>query len=714
MNDKTIGGNAQRVDGADKVRGKALYAADDTRSRMAYALPVVATIGKGKITRIDTSRAEAMGGVLLVLTHKNMEKLKPMRFIFAGGHGSQSLQPLQADAIAYRGQVIALVVANTVEAAQEASGLIEVEYAAAPFSVELDSAGGESVAQAVAAPYFPDYKAGDADHALTSADVVIDQTYSTPAQHHNAMELLSTVAEWQGEQLLVHEGTQAAQTLCVGLATQLGIDPKNVRVTSPYLGGGFGGRNSIAPHTVLAAVAARRVRRPVKLVVPRDQGFYDIHFRPAAQHRIRLGAERSGKFVAAIHEVRAQTSRFDLMPFTGSETVARMYGFPNFRSATTLVKLDTQTPGFMRAPFEMSSCVAIEGAVDALAYELKRDPVELRLANDTQTDPLSGKPFSSRRLNECLTRGAQRFGWQRRTPQPGSMRDPDGTLIGWGVACGAYPGYIAPTKATVQIKADGTVVVWVGGHEMGQGIRTAIALVAAEKLGIDPQKVSVIIGDTIAPPQHLTAGSWGTATATPAVLKAADAALAQMKSSGKKEATGRSDWLAPGQPPDAMAHAQQGVVAIGGPEFPDFVTFSYIAHFVEVRVHPRIPRARVARIVTVADCGRVVSKRTASSQIYGGLVWGIGAALAEQTEIDPRFGGFLNTNIAEYAIPVNADIGTFEVDFVDEPDLKFNPLGAKGLGEVASVGAAAAIVNAVYHATGKRVRDLPIRIENLM
>jgi len=714
MNDKTIGSNAQRQDGADKVRGKPIYAADDARAHMAYALPLLATVGKGRITRIDTSKAEAIPGVILVLTYKNMEKLKPMRFLFAGGQGAQSLQPLQSDAVAYRGQVVALLVANTVEAAHEAIGLIDVEYAAVPFSVELDSAGGESVVQAVAAPYFKDMVAGDAAQALASAGVVVDQTYSTPTQHHNAMELLSTVAEWQGNRLLVHEGTQNAQAMAVGLALQLGMDPQNVRVTAPYVGGGFGGRNSLAPHTVLAAVAARRTRRPVKLVLPRDQGFYDIPFRPAARHRIRLGADQNGKFVAAIHDVHAQTSRFDLFPFTGAETSARLYGFPSFGSTTTLVKLDTQTPGFMRAPFEMSSAVAMEGAVDTLAYQLKRDPVQLRLANDTQVDSISGKPLSSRHLNECLERGAKRFGWERRNAQPGSMRDADGTLLGWGVACGAYPGYIAPTRATVQLKADGSAVVWVGGHEMGQGIRTSIALVAAERLGIDPRKITVIIGDTIAPPQHLTAGSWGTATATPAVLKACDAALARRKSSGKQEAVGKTDSLAPGQTPDAMAHALQGVVAAGGPEFPDFVTFSYIAHFVEVRINPRLPRARVSRVVSVVDCGRVVSRRTASSQIYGGIVWGIGAALTEQSEIDPRFGGFLNTNIAEYAIPVNADMGTFDVDFIDAPDLKFNPIGAKGLGEVASVGVAAAIVNAIYHATGKRVYDLPITIEKLM
>jgi xanthine dehydrogenase YagR molybdenum-binding subunit len=754
MIETSIGADMQRVDGVDKVMGKALYAADRILPRMAYALPVTATIGKGRIRSIDTSRAEEVPGVILVLTHLNMDRLKPFRFIFAGGHGSQSLQPLQSDLIAYRGQAIALIVADTLEAAQCARWAIHVDYDTAPFAVELDSNGSEPVIQSVAVPFFPDFIAGDADRALSQAPIVIDATYTTPAQHHNAMELLSTVAQWQGDHLLVHEGTQAAQALAQGLAIQLDIDPANVRVMAPYAGGGFGQRNSIAPHTVLAAVAARRTGRPVKLVLPRDQVFHAVHFRPAAEHRIRLGADRTGKFTAGVYEVRAQTSRFDLMPFTGAETLSRMYGFPHFRSSTTLVKLDTQTPGFMRAPFEMGSCVALEGAIDQLAYQLACDPVDLRIANDTQTDPISGKPYSLRRLNECLRRGAQRFGWERRSAQPMSMRDQDGTLIGWGMAAGAYPAYIAPTLATVRLTADETAQVWVGGHEMGQGIRTAIALIAAETLGLKPQQIRITVGDTIAAPQHLTAGSWGTATAAPAVHEAARKVrtqlleLASAKSSplqtgkpadltlrdGRVESAdggsvrygellernglphldGDAQWLAPGQKPEVMAQAKQGLVAAAGPEFPDFVAFSYVAHFVEVRINPRIRRARVARVVSVADCGRVISKRTARSQMYGGLVWGIGAALCEQSEVDPRFGGFLNTNIAEYQIPVNADIGSFEVDFIDEPDLKFNALGARALGETAGVGAAAAVVNAVFHATGKRVRDLPIRIEDLM
>jgi xanthine dehydrogenase YagR molybdenum-binding subunit len=545
--------------------------------------------------------------------------------------------------------------------------------------------------------------------------VVIDERYSTPAQHQNPIELLGTVAEWKGDRLTIHEGTQASQSICNGLAIALGIDVANVRVLSPFAGGGFGQKNSLSFHTVMAAVAARRLGRPVKLVMPRAQVFHGTSFRPATRHRVALGADANGKLIAGVQESDAQTSRHDLMPFNGAESTSRLYGYENYRGGSRLIKLDTQTPGFMRAPFEMSAFFALESAMDELAEKLGMDPVALRLANDTQVDPIGGKPYTLRRLKECLQRGADRFGWSRRTSQPGSMREADGTLIGWGMAAGAYPAMTVPTIATVRLNPDKTADVSVGGHEMGQGLRTAIALVAAGELGIDPMKVRITIGDTIAPPQHITAGAWGTATATPAVQEAARKARAEFdRLGGTKPAEGRVERLAPGQNADAMQHAMTGAVSAVGPEFPDFVAFSYAAHFVEVRIHPRIPRARIARVVTVIDCGRVISRRTATSQVYGGLVWSVGAALSEESEVDERFGGFLNSNMAEYAVPVNADIGRFEVDFIDEPDAQFNAVGAKGLGEIACVGAAAAIANAVYHATGRRVHDLPIHIEKLL
>jgi xanthine dehydrogenase YagR molybdenum-binding subunit len=737
-----IGADIARVDGRDKVLGHAIFGADRVLPNMAHAVPVVSTIGKGRIARIDTAAAEQVPGVLLVLTHRNMDRLQPVRFLFAGGQAIQSLQPLQHDAIAYRGQPIALIVADSLEAASEAAALIEIDYESAPFAVTHDADGRETIVQAQVLPWFKDFIAGDAEAALKEAPIVIEQTYSTPAQHQNPIELLGTVAEWSDGRLTVHEGTQGAETVRNGLAIALGLDLQNVRVMAPFTGGGFGQKNSLLFHTVMAAVAARRVGRPVKLVMPRSQVFHGTSFRPAVRHSVKLGANPDGRLIACVHESEAQTSRHDLMPYNGAETTSRMYAIPNYRGIARLVKLDTQTPGFMRAPFEMSSFFALESAVDELAYRLEKDPVELRIANDAAADPVSGKPYSLRRLKECLRRGADKFGWEKRNPQPLSMRDSDGALIGWGVAAGAYPGLTAPTVASVRVNADATADVSVGGHEMGQGLRTAIALVAADELGIDPRQVRITIGDTVAPPQHITAGAWGTATATPAVQEAARRARSQildlarkagidapddlrgarlsgvlrsaLERAGLTQVEGRCERFAPGQNADILDHARQGVVSAAGPEYPDFVSFSFIAHFTEVRVDPRIRRARVSRIVSVVDCGRVVSRRTACSQVYGGLVWSVGAALTEESEVDPRFGGFLNANIAEYQVPVNADIRRFEVDFIDEPDTRFNSVGAKGLGEVACVGAAASIANAVFHATGKRVRNLPIRIEHLL
>jgi xanthine dehydrogenase YagR molybdenum-binding subunit len=383
----------------------------------------------------------------------------------------------------------------------------------------------------------------------------------------------------------------------------------------------------------------------------------------------------------------------------------------------------------MRAPFEHISVYAMESAVDEMAYATGQDPVALRLANDADTDPVTGLPFSSRHVSECLRRGAERFGWADRSPQPRSMRAPDGTLIGWGVAIGAYPGSVAPAIARLSADVAGTISVAVTGHEMGQGIRTAIARLVADDLGIEPAAVRISVGDTRDTPQHLTAGSWGTATALPAV----HAALLELRSRLGLPVTGRVDVAAAvtavgtprvdveattvgrGQPADAVVdRLRKGLVAITGPEYPGFVTFSYIAHFVEVRVEPTTCRIRVPRVVSVADCGRVASPVTAASQVRGGVIWGIGATLREQSMVDPRYGGFLNSTLEEYPTAVNADIGEIDVSWIDEHDPYVSPMGAKGVGEIGIVGTAAAIANAVHHATGVRVRDLPITLEKLV
>src|SRR6202522_2531282 len=752
MAEMGIGANAQRIDGREKVMGRPLYGADRLPARSVFATPVAATVGKGRITAIDTAAAERVKGVLAVLTYRNMDRLEKVEFSFAGGQAIQSHFPMQAPEVLYRGECIALSVAETPEAASEAASLVRATYDEQPFAVEMTAAGGTEVVQAKATAWFPDFVKGDPVPLIEAAPVSVDAVYYSAAQHHNPMEMLSTVAEWGDGGLVVHEGTQAAQAMKMGLIIALGLPEDKGRVISPYIRGAFGQRGAISPHTILAAVAARRVGRPVKLTVPRAQIFHATSFRAATEHHIRIGADRDGRFVGGLHLVRSQTSRFDLMPYTGEETTSRTYGWPAFRGATTLVQLDTQTPGFMRAPMEMASFFALESAVFELAEKLSMDPVELRILNDAKSDPISGKPFSSRYLVRCLQRGAERFGWSRRNPAPRSMQTGDGTLIGWGVAVGAYPAHITPAGARPPPHPDGRVELSVGAHEMGQGVRSAIAAVAEEELGVPAGQLRILIGDTIVPPQHVTAGSTGSATVSIPIAKAAlrlrgrlaelaatngraafagvDPAATRLRggrlhlpggesegvanilaSAGIDHVDGEANGSAPGMSQDAFKQAALGKVAFFGPEFPTHVSFSYIAHFAEVQIDPLVPRVRVTRMLSVADCGRVLSRRTAESQLLGGLVWGIGSALSEASEVDPRFGGFLNNNIAEYQIPVNADVRSLEVELLDTPDLVFSEIGAKGVGEVACVGAAGAIANAIYHATGKRVRTLPIRIE---
>jgi xanthine dehydrogenase YagR molybdenum-binding subunit len=726
---------AERVDAHDKVRGATRYAADDARPGLLHAALVPSRIARGTVTRIDTSAAQRVRGVRTVLTHENVGTFDTGGFLMGGGFGFQSFYPLRSAQIAYRGQSVAMVVADTLEGAREAAALVVVTYEATPFVATLDAPDAEPLAQTAVLPQpmFADRRVGDPEGALAGAAVTVDLRYTLPAQHQNPMEIIATVAEWNDGVLTIREPTQNAEGVRHGLAKQLGIEPAKVRVLSPTLGGGFGQKNSLQSHTALVAIAARTLQRPVKLVMTRAQLFHNASFRPASRHRVRLGADRNGRLLSAIHEIDQQTSRHDLFPSFGTEITSRLYGIANYLGRERLVRTDVQTPGYMRAPFEHPAAFAFESAIDEMAYALDRDPVAFRLANDATADPLTGKPFSSRHVAECLVKGSETFGWARRTMAPGSMRAPDGSLVGWGVAIGTYKAAMAPAIATVRLNTNGTVRVAVGGHEMGQGMRTAIAVTVARALGAPVAAVEVLLGDTRAAPQHLTAGSWGTATALPPVLEASQrlmedlrknagstagesgvTALALLRASGRPFAEAESRRRAPGQPEQVFGRLTGGLPAAAGPVYPDFVGFSFIAHFVEVRIEPTTRRIRVPRVVSVADCGAVASPRTARSQVEGGVVWGIGAALREVSEVDPRYGGFLNADLAEYVMPVAADIGRIEVDFVGKPDTRLNAMGVKGLGEVAMVGVAPAIVNAVFHATGKRLRRLPLMLEDLL
>ena len=722
---------APRVDANEKVRGLARYGADDARRNMAYAALAVATVPRGRITSLDTAAAERVPGVRLVLTNENLGRIRPAGFAGEEGYAASSLQPLTTDRIAFRGQPIACVVADTFEAATEAAALVRAEYDVRRFAVTLDADGAERLVQAEAPLEIPGPKAGSASRALARAAARVDQIYECAANHNNPMELISTVAEWRDGQLVVREGTQNAGGVKHGLAQQLRISPDRVRVISTYLGGSFGQRNFLLGQTVLAAIAARRLRRPVKLVMTRQQIFNTVSFRPTFRSRVRLGADRGGKLMAAIHETESQTSRLDLFATSYTEVTARLYGIPDFTGLETLVQTDVQTPGYMRAPFDHTSAFSFESAVDELAVATGTDPVQMRLRSDARRDEITGKPLSSRHLNECLTRGARQFGWSRRDPEPRSMTASNGDLIGWGVAAGAYGSGIAPAIATLRATDDDDVTVSVGVHELGQGARNVVAGAVAEVLDIPVDAVTVEIGDTTGAPPHLTAGAWGTTTAVPAVRKASERLLGELRELDERAGRGRTpgqvlraanrpfvsaqaSTRAPGQPKrEALGALRNGGFGVVGPEFEEFVSFSYIAHFVEVRVEPTTRRVRVPRVVTVVDCGRVLSPRTALSQVRGGVIWGIGAALREASEVDARHGGFVNADLAEYVIPCNADIGDLQADFIDKPDDVLTSTGVKNLGEVVMVGVAPAIANAIHHATGRRFRRLPIRLDDL-
>ncbi|WP_238015523.1 xanthine dehydrogenase family protein molybdopterin-binding subunit [Dactylosporangium sp. AC04546] len=697
-----------RVDAIAKVTGAARYGTD--RPAQAHAALVPATIGRGRVLSVDTSRASAVPGVLLVLTHVDVE---PPGFLMAGGFSFQSLQPMTDDRIAYRGEPIALVVAETPHAAAEAANLVTAEYEEEAVEVTLDA--GDRVRQ-------PDEPSvGDPEAALAASAVTVEGVYEHPAQNAVPMELFGSTVEWSGDELVVHEGTQNAGAVRGGLAHQLGIDPSRIRVIATVTGGGFGQKNALQTHIAPLAVAARQLGRPVKLTLTRQQAFHQCSFRPATRHRVRLGADAAGKLTAAVHEVEQQTSRYDLFPAAYTELTARLYGVPAFRGPQTLVRTDTQTPGYMRAPYESPAAFAFETAIDELAERLGRDPVEFRLANDTVTDPLTGQPFSSRHVGTCLRRGAELFGWHRRPATAG-------TGVGFGVAIGAYPGHVSPAVAHVHAGADGRVTVAVDGHEMGQGIRSAIAYLVAEDLDLPVDRITVVIGDTAVAPQHLTAGSWGTASALPAVQHAlqelrkklgtagvgpVDVAAA-VAHSGRASVEVEAVGLGPGQPPAALDRSRAGTPALVGPVYQGFTTFSFAAHFVEVHVEPTTRRVRVPRVVSVADCGRVASPVTAASQVRGGVVWGLGAALRETVEVDERYGGFVTSTLEDYPVTVNADVGSIEVDFVNEPDPLLNEVGVKGLGEVALVGVVPAVVNAIHHATGRRIRHVPVTIADLL
>ncbi|RUU46857.1 xanthine dehydrogenase family protein molybdopterin-binding subunit [Mesorhizobium sp. M6A.T.Ce.TU.002.03.1.1] len=749
---ENMGNPVPRIDARLKVTGQAGYPADLATANVAYGVLATSTIARGSISALRLERARAVPGVLDIVSVGDIDEVDKPKF---GNAGASSIGPLHDKTIFHDGQIIALVVAETFEAAAEAAMLIRADYAQETPSASFDSQGtGIEPAAGKSPMYKEDLKAGDFDAAYAAAAVKIDQKYSTPTQHHNPIELFSTTAWWQGDQLTVHEPSQNVTGWKTELARQLKIDPANVRIVSPYVGGAFGSKGPMTARTAIVAVAARRVGRPVRCVVSRMQAYDTQTYRAETRHRIRIGANRDGRITAFGHEGWEVTSRPDAYVVAGTSATSRMYNYGSVLTHVSLVHADRNTPGYMRSPPETPYVYALENAMDEMAVELGMDPVEFRRINEPEKEPIGGKPFSSRSLIKCYDQAAEAFGWSKREAAVGSMRDGD-WLVGMGCATAVYPTAAAPCAARVRLTDDGHVRVQSGSHEIGTGVRTVAGQMAAERLGVDIDKVSVEMGDSTLPPAPVSGGSISTASVCSAVLKACDAIREKLfaaavgeggplagsgnaKLEMEKEAvvadSGKSarlsdvfkamqigaleeyaEFAPKGSSPEALKKLYAGQAEFhGGDQDEDSVKYAFGAEFVEVRINSYTREIRVPRIVGAFAAGRIMNTRTARSQLMGGMIWGIGQALHEATEIDQRHARYVNRDLQDYLVPVNADIKQLEVILVPEVDHAVNPAGVKGLGELGNVGTAAAVASAVYHATGRRIRDLPIRIEDLI
>ena len=732
-----IGQPISRIDGRLKVTGAAQYTADIPVQAAAHAAIVHSTIANGRTVSIDTTAAEKAPGVLAVFTHRNMPRMNPMPWSHLRPQG-QTYLPLQDDKIHYAGQPVALVVAETRDQAAYAGTLIEVEY-------EVDRPivfRPQMASEAIEPPQrmWPlSSSIGDAEKAIADAAVKIEGAYTMPDRHHNPMEPHATLAVWdENGTLTLYDSTQMVVGTRKLASLVLGVPEEKINVVCEFLGGGFGGKSWSWPHTLLAALAAKAVNRPVRVQLTRAQMYSMVGHQSATVQTIALGADRDGKLTGIRHDSVNPTSLFDdYVEYAALASRHLWRASGGISTSHRVVYVNRNSPVVLRAPMEAQGHFALESAMDELAYATGVDPVELRLRNDTDTDPYSGRPFSTRALRECLTEGAALFGWDKRNPKPRSMRD-GRYLIGQGVAAAIFTHWRWPGKARVTLNGGGSALVEAAAHDIGTGTYTVMAQVAADALGLTPDRVAVRLGDTRLPESHPAIGSATVANATAAVLLAAQAArekAVELALTGRDApfagaASGNvivadgtlslatnnlsityAELLARNGLSTLVADADYDPVEeVKGPK----AIFSFSAVFAEVRVDPDLGLVRLSRCVGAYDAGRIINPKTARSQAIGGIIWGVGQALLEQSETDPAMGRFLNRNYSGYLVPTNADIPKLDVLFVGGFDEEASPLGAKGLGELTAVSVAPAIANAVYHATGKRVRDLPITVEQLL
>jgi xanthine dehydrogenase YagR molybdenum-binding subunit len=711
MSTAFIGQPVSRVDGRQKVTGRATYAAEFRTANLAHAAVVRSTVARGRIVAIDTTAAQRSPGVIAVISHLNAPRLpyRAHKGVVDPAIGER-LHVLQDPQLNHQGQPVALVVAETLEQAQHATTLVRVTYAGESAVTEVSRAmpvlpTQQKSDQGEASP--PETQRGDPEQAFAAAPVKVDHNYVIPRENHNPLEMHATIAAWEGDRLTLWDKTQWVNNTAEEIAAVFGIPAQSVRVVSPFVGGAFGSALRAWPHVTLAALGARVTGRPVKLMLSRREMYYAVGHRPHTVQRVALGAARDGSLQAILHDGWQETSTYEEFSEALLNATRFLHSCPNVYTRHRIARLNVHTPTYMRAPGEVSGTFALECALDELAVSLGMDPVALRLRNEPQQDEFRKLPFSSRATREAYRLAGERFGWSRRNPAPGSMRD-GRWLLGWGMATATYPMNFAPASARARLLPDGTAEVSSAASDMGPGTWTSMTQVAAEALGLPIERVRFGLGDTRLPkaPVHggsLTMASVGSAVQAACRKVRADA-LAQANVADIALAMRRLE-----RPIEATEEVQPDKQGEG------FSKHAFGAVFVEVAVDPDLGETRVRRIVGAYGAGRIVNPKLARSQCIGGMIGGIGMALMEHAIVDARNGRVPNANFAEYAVPVHADAPpVMDVIFVPEEDLRINPLGVKGLGEIAMVGVAPAIVNAIYHATGKRIRDLPATPDKLI
>jgi xanthine dehydrogenase YagR molybdenum-binding subunit len=732
-----IGQPLTRRDGILKVKGEARYAADHHPRGMLYAVLAVSSIARGRVTFLDVAAAKAHPGVVDVMTPANRPALaedpdaKTNPFMFR-------LDLLQNDQVRYANQPIAVVVGQTLEAATEGAALLSARYETRPARVGLD-AGESFVPPAVGVGNPSEMRRGDVEAGLASASKRIDAVYETPAQYHNAMEPHAIVAAWEGDTLSIDTPSQSLAMAQGRIAGLFGIAPEKIHIRSPFLGGGFGSKGLISGPQILGILAARLVGRPVKLVLRREQMYGPVGHRSPSRQTLRIGLDDDGLLTAIDHHARIASSSFDDFFEPAADASHTLYAAPAIATSHEAVRIDTGTPLFMRAPGEATGSIALESAIDEAAWACGMDPLAFRVKNYAEVEPISGKPFSSKALRECYVQGAERFGWSKRPLAPRQLRDEAGLLIGWGMGTATFPALMFQAEARAVLRGDGTGVMETGAHDMGQGAWTVFAQIAADGLGLELDQLEFRSGTSDLPDAGIAGGSSHTATAGMAIHNAGAAVIAKL-----------ADLATGDQRSPLFGAGNAGVVARGGRLFrrdddsrsesyaeilgraglaeieargkgaaepaaqSSYAMHAHGAVFAEVKVDPELGQIRVTRLVGAFAAGRVINPRLVQSQIYGGMVWGVSFALHEEAVTDRRSGRILNANLADYHVPVNADLPSLQALMIDEYDPHVNALGIKGVGEIGITGSAGAVANAVWHATGIRVRRFPIRIEDLV